>query len=51
MSQHFIPIDESKSTFLNFVLVSGIVLMSVAIPSYIYDKMSSATRPEKKSST
>jgi len=51
MSKHFIPIDESKSTLVNFVLVSGIVLLSVAIPSYIYDKMSSAGRPEKKSST
>ncbi|KAI9642794.1 hypothetical protein NHQ30_008527 [Ciborinia camelliae] len=48
MSQHFIPADEERSTFTNFVILSAVISLSVAIPSYIYERMTGAGRPKKK---
>ncbi|KAF7905310.1 uncharacterized protein EAF01_005831 [Botrytis porri] len=47
MSEHFIPADQERSTFANFVILSAVISMSVAVPSYIYERMTSAGRPKK----
>ncbi|KAF7858548.1 hypothetical protein EAF04_009148 [Stromatinia cepivora] len=48
MSEHFIPADRERSTFANFVILSAVISLSVAIPSYIYERITSAGRPKKK---
>jgi hypothetical protein len=39
MKDHFVPIEESRGTFAQFVFVGSIISLGVFVPSFLFERL------------